>query len=80
MLLQVVASVRLATFGLNAAFFNDKGPKGCRQCFTADAFARFVVRDPVKIDHAVSVRLKDGRDVEIVTRSDFSILLPIDYR
>ena len=44
---------------------------------TADAFARFVVRDPVKIDHAVSVRLKDGREVDIVTRSDFSILLPI---
>ena len=40
---------------------------------------RYVVRDPVKIDHAVSVRLKDGRDVQIVTRSDFSILLAKDY-
>eukprot|EP00435_Cladocopium_sp_Y103_P045877 s226_g13.t1 len=39
--------------------------------------AQFVVRDPVKIDHAVSVRLKDGRDVEIVTRSDFSTGLPV---
>ena len=33
----------------------------------------------MKIDHAVSVRLKDGRDVQIVTRSDFSILLAKDY-
>ena len=78
-----ITSCRFRTFGnfwVKCRVFYDKGPKGCRQCFTADAFARFVVRGPVKIDHAVSVRLKDGRDVEIVTRSDFSILLPIDYR
>eukprot|EP00434_Breviolum_minutum_P029513 symbB.v1.2.026097.t1/scaffold2583.1/size75752/6 len=41
------------------------------------AAAQYVARDPVRINYTVPVRLKDGREVNIVTRSDFSTGLPV---
>lgn len=41
------------------------------------AAAQYVARDPVQINYTVPVRLKDGREVNIVTRSDFSTGLPV---
>lgn len=48
------------------------GPKFAESDRSHFANERYVARDPVQINYTVPVRLKDGREVNIVTRSDFS--------
>ncbi|CAK9042345.1 unnamed protein product [Durusdinium trenchii] len=38
---------------------------------------QYVVRDPVRVNYELPVQLKDGREVTVVTRSDFSTGLPV---